>query len=281
MRVIYDAWGQMGNRLWEYLDLIAWAKINHSTSYSLFWDSSLRDFDNLRNNPYIKFPFYINSIERNLLGRIYRRSLYIILHNKCVQHLFASTLFSRLGFVSGRYAMFDHKFYPAVLNEIRVVLSPSKDIISKIDSQFIQLRTSYDYLIVGVHIRKGDFRYFYNGYFFYEDNEYVDFMNQVIKIMTRPVKFILVSNEKIDLNIYNQFDVIAFDNQKGIEDMYTLSKCDYIIGPYSTFSAWASLYGDKPYCYFKRGNKISEKDFKVVEFLIPQTEIVKEIPSNI
>jgi hypothetical protein len=31
-----------------------------------------------------------------------------------------------------------------------------------------------------------------------------------------------------------------------IEDLYALASCDYIIGPPSTFSQWASFYGNVP-----------------------------------
>ena len=31
-----------------------------------------------------------------------------------------------------------------------------------------------------------------------------------------------------------------------VEDLYALAACDYIIGPPSTFSRWASFYGKTP-----------------------------------
>ena len=31
-----------------------------------------------------------------------------------------------------------------------------------------------------------------------------------------------------------------------LEDLYTLAACDLIVGPRSTYSGWASLYGDVP-----------------------------------
>jgi len=31
-----------------------------------------------------------------------------------------------------------------------------------------------------------------------------------------------------------------------VGDMCALAKCDYIFGPLSTFSMWASFYGNKP-----------------------------------
>lgn len=40
-----------------------------------------------------------------------------------------------------------------------------------------------------------------------------------------------------------------------ITDLYTLSLCDYIIGPFSTFFRWASFIGEKPICYLEDKNQ--------------------------
>jgi hypothetical protein len=31
-----------------------------------------------------------------------------------------------------------------------------------------------------------------------------------------------------------------------VEDLYSLARCDYLLGPPSTFSLWASFYGNVP-----------------------------------
>lgn len=47
------------------------------------------------------------------------------------------------------------------------------------------------------------------------------------------------------------------------EDLFSLSKADYIIGPPSTFSAWASLYGTVPLYFIESSNS----DFKIPDFI--------------
>lgn len=42
-----------------------------------------------------------------------------------------------------------------------------------------------------------------------------------------------------------------------IEDMYTLAECDYIFGPPSTYTMWASFYGKRPL------QKIREKNQRI------------------
>ena len=47
-----------------------------------------------------------------------------------------------------------------------------------------------------------------------------------------------------------------------IEDLYALSICDYILGPPSTFSMWASFYGGVPLRFIKHSNdKIFLREF--------------------
>ncbi|MCW3058345.1 MAG: hypothetical protein JWQ02_166, partial [Capsulimonas sp.] len=48
--------------------------------------------------------------------------------------------------------------------------------------------------------------------------------------------------------------------------MYSLSECDYILGPPSTFTAWASFYGQKPlYKILEPEAAVSLDDFYVRE----------------
>ena len=44
------------------------------------------------------------------------------------------------------------------------------------------------------------------------------------------------------------------------EDVVTLSLCDYIMGPGSTFSWWAAYYGDKPRLSFRSSDDVVSLD---------------------
>jgi hypothetical protein len=59
------------------------------------------------------------------------------------------------------------------------------------------------------------------------------------------VGFLICSNEAINATMYQGLTV-CFGTGDPVEDLYCLSACDYIIGPPSSFSAWAAFYGDKP-----------------------------------
>ena len=45
-----------------------------------------------------------------------------------------------------------------------------------------------------------------------------------------------------------------------VGDLYALARCDYIFGPVSTFSQWASFYGDKPLFHLHESNDRVERE---------------------
>jgi len=267
MRVIYNAWGQMGNRLWQYVDQIAWAMKNDERVIALFWDPSLDDFDNLRNNPYIKFPFYIRRLQKGTVGYLYRRILFKLLHNDTMQRLFAKPFFQKHGFINGDDIMFSHSHYPGMWPTERELFSPSKPIVEKIGDAFRRFRQSHGGKIVGVHVRKGDYKDFYDGYYYYEDHEYTEFMRQMVGLLGDDTSFFFASNEKIDKTQFSEFRLFDAHCTKAVEDMYALSLCDYVMGPFSTFSGWASFYGQVPYYYFRRNARIAISDFQTVQVM--------------
>ncbi|HAX17707.1 MAG TPA: hypothetical protein DCY00_03825 [Actinobacteria bacterium] len=49
------------------------------------------------------------------------------------------------------------------------------------------------------------------------------------------------------MTLANQLTNCIYNSQNHfIEDLYSLALCDYIFGPPSTFSMWASFYGEVP-----------------------------------
>jgi hypothetical protein len=101
-------------------------------------------------------------------------------------------------------------------------------------------------LLVGIHIRQGDYRTFCKGLMFYKTSEYVDVMRAIVE--QRPeneVRFLVCSDERQDLSRFDGLPVTV-STSAAVVDMYALARCDLIIGPSSTFSQWASFYGNVP-----------------------------------
>ena len=104
-------------------------------------------------------------------------------------------------------------------------------------------------VLIGVHIRAGDYKKFEGGKWFYTPNQYYDKMKELAALEVfrdKKIAFVICSNEKnISLPETDMFSVFN-EERHFVEDLYLLAKCDYIIGPPSTFSIWASFYGDVP-----------------------------------
>jgi hypothetical protein len=101
-------------------------------------------------------------------------------------------------------------------------------------------------VLVGMHIRQGDYRNWENGNYFFSSHQYANVMRKVEKLFPGDrVAFFVASDEKQARSSYAEYSAV-FGGKNAVEDMYTLAACDYIVGPPSTFSAWASFYGRTP-----------------------------------
>ncbi len=132
-------------------------------------------------------------------------------------------------------------------NVIKELFRPGESIQSLINDELIDLRGRFDG-VIGVHIRRGDYRNFLNGKYYYDDDVYLNKMEWIMNSKEyngKKLVFILCSDEKINTNHFNHFQ-ISYKPRDPIHDLYLLSSCDCIIGPPSTFSYWASVYGIVP-----------------------------------
>ena len=115
-------------------------------------------------------------------------------------------------------------------------------------------------LLIGIHIRRGDYQYWQNGRYFYEVNEYTILMNQMVEMFkNQNVGFFICSNEKLDEANFSNFNYTVSDNE-AVVDLYSLAKCDLILGPPSTFTQWASYFGESPLCHVYLINQEIRKD---------------------
>jgi hypothetical protein len=126
-------------------------------------------------------------------------------------------------------------------------------------------------MVVGIHIRRGDYAFWHNGRFFYELETYHQFMLQIQQLYDdKKVSFFISSNEDFSLDIFDSCDCYRFEKEPSgaILDLYTLSLCDLLIGPFSTFSRWASFIGEKPLCFIEsKEQQITKDSFsKIVDF---------------
>ena len=119
-------------------------------------------------------------------------------------------------------------------------------------------------VLIGVHIRRGDYRTFRDGRFFYEIDHYRSMMKHVrAQMRGSDVRFLICSDEEIAMDAFSEFSVTR-GNGLHIVDLYSLAACDYIMGPPSSFSLWASFYGNRPLCWLRSSSTIPDvREFRV------------------
>ena len=118
--------------------------------------------------------------------------------------------------------------------------------------------------IVGICMRQGDYKDYLDGKFYLEDNEYKVLLDRIKKHFDDDIGIFVACEEKkkksLDSGSYFNYGDPAVN-------IYTLSKCDYLIGPASTFMTWAGFLNNVPACYIDRTNyKSKELVFSEVSF---------------
>ncbi len=108
-----------------------------------------------------------------------------------------------------------------------------------------RLRQQAD-VVIGVHIRRGDYRTFREGAYFYPVAQYAAWMRELAEQFPgHRVAFFVCSDEHRSEQEFPGLRV-GIGAGSAVGDMCALAKCDYVLGPVSSFSVWASFYGNKP-----------------------------------
>lgn len=111
-------------------------------------------------------------------------------------------------------------------------------------------------IALGLHIRRGDYSTFYNGRFFYTDEQYALFAERFAKLFSGKAVTVYICGNDPGLNqewfrkrLPSLKVVFPAGNQ--VEDLCLFSHCDYLIGPPSTYTLVAALYRDLPLYWVK------------------------------
>ena len=125
---------------------------------------------------------------------------------------------------------------------------------------------------LGVHIRRGDYKTWMNGNYFYSDADFIQIIQSFMDLFPeKEIEIIIVSNDKKILKdlFYSSIEKnIYFLSGNPGEDLYALSTCDYLIGPPSTFSLMASSYNDTNlYWIFDKNTSLTKDSFKKFDYL--------------
>jgi len=117
---------------------------------------------------------------------------------------------------------------------------------------------SQDKKYVAVHIRRGDYRNFLGGQYFYDWAVYRQAMTAIEKNIREafhcPTAFLIFSDEPAEVM---KAENVTISHYPWYLDHVLMSRCDYIFGPPSTFSAWASYVGKTSYYHLENRDDIT------------------------
>ncbi len=227
MYIVNDRIGQMCNRLFAIIPIIAHA----IEKKNILLITSFTEYIALLENKHSK----------NVIFGSYKLLLKILL--KINNYIDTTNIFK---FVSGWNTIDDYKHLVIKhKQQILKVLKINSEITTPIDDLFSHYNSS---IKIGIHIRRGDYKTWRNGQFYFPVILYANIARELMKqFQTSNTVFYISSNENIDRNLFNGLKIINQHQQSSpFSDLYALSKCDYIFGPPSTFSQFASFYNDVP-----------------------------------
>lgn len=264
MKIVY-ATGQTCNQFWIYSNYIADAIENKKKFAIWIPDVAFESFPNLLNSEYISYPLYSEKLASYFGYKNYVKGLKAVFGNKFSIRFFKFliNLLPNQSFIIADVFLEKSQFRYKNLEKLLSLFAPSKSIALKVDDFMMSIRKEHE-IVIGVHIRYGDYRTFKNGKYFYTLEQYSVFFKRISQIFTnKKIAFYIASNEEIDVTFFEEYNCFYSSKSVMAEDLYSLSKADYILGPPSTFSAWASLYGSVP-LYFIEDFK---PNFNVSDFI--------------
>ncbi|MEA4826443.1 hypothetical protein SDC9_14611 [bioreactor metagenome] len=275
--------GQLGNRLFVYAYFIANAMAHKYKVLNPSFDEYGRYFKYLSRNNIVGYPEgkwyprkfmlfifkvvfkFMHIVNKKQLGNRFLKFYYLEeskdcdLQSKEFLMLVKSTKF----LVIQGWGYRDDKSFNKYADELREYFDIHDYHVNNIRILIADARKKGE-ILIGLHIRRGDYRYFQDGRYFYSDDEYRSVMKKIETLFfPQNVSWIICSNETIEDSFYDFSYTLG--NNHLIEDMYTFSQCDYIVGAPSTYTAWASFYGKKPIYFIEEiEHVVSLDDFKVV-----------------
>lgn len=133
---------------------------------------------------------------------------------------------------------------------IRTFFTPAADTLERAQAPVRELKAS-GRPVVGVHMRRGDYASFGGGKFYFSYDDYGRVMSELADGPTGSgAAFFVCSDEPVPDGVFGRLRV-SRGARTAIEDLYGLAACDFLIGPPSTFSRWASFYGRVPLLHLK------------------------------
>lgn len=125
---------------------------------------------------------------------------------------------------------------------------------------------------LGLHIRRGDYKTWHRGKYYFSDDVYINYIKRFIENHkdSNIAVYICGNDHLLNKDYYKDrlTDVtISFPAGSPAEDLCLLSECDCLIGAPSTFSLVASMYHDRPLLWIEEAEVSEPLAFQHFDYL--------------
>jgi Glycosyl transferase family 11 len=247
MIILVDSYGNHFNILFQNMHLELFCQ---ETNQRLINLGQLDDFEDLyKINAFL--PKKIRKLLSSLTKKFIRLKLVKVKHFDDINESFESVI-TRLGkkrfhFINGWGIRMNHMTEKTEIHQIyanRFALKP-KFFVNNELYKGIQLAKEQNKMVVGIHIRRGDYQQYLGGKYFYSISSYLDIINQMKMLIHKQYKsdtvFTVFSNDNLSELASEQ---LLISKNDWYIDQKLMTCCDYLIGPPSTFTGWASYTGN-------------------------------------
>jgi hypothetical protein len=271
MIILASKGGALGNRLWSFAHLIATAEEHGFRVADVAFDEFGADFVGTYGNWSGRYPAPRRSSRRTM--RRLRRWLYeavrvlaavlarlpvvpwpfvlfrIDWNERCDMgsEAFAALVRRRPLVVLQGWFFRDEDSLRRHADVVRQFFRPTPLLEASVERFLVSVRAA-DTVLLGVHVRQGDYSWFREGRYYYELATYRQAIVRFAALVPDlRVRVVLCSDQVHDPA---QLAVPGVEVVPGpgtpLEDMHALAGCDYLIAPPSTFTLWASFAGEVP-----------------------------------
>lgn len=255
--------GQMCNNILQYAHVYAWARENNRKSVSMRFAYKYQYF-NICSSPYHNFLMYIVGKYGSKLHLLPTVHYDLTQEGKTEKEKY---VLSHRNVVMEGWGLRYYDLYMKYIEEIKQLFEFTDAVRSKV-SNVLSVTSDSDTLRIGVHIRRGDYKTFFHGRYFFDDDAFVHYIKEVIRLFPHKKVSVYICGNDRNLNkAYYQDAVpgatVLFPDGNPGEDLCLLSECDYLIGPPSSFSLIATMYGRaKLYWMTSSDTCLTVEDFK-------------------
>lgn len=258
--------GQMCNNILQYAHVFAWARENNRSCMSMRFAYKYQFF-HICNSRYHNFLMYLIGKyggKTHILPTIHydltqsgkeEKERFVLSHNNVI--------------IEG-WGLRYYDLFIKHIAEIRSLFRFKPEIESKVHEM---INGDNATLRIGVHVRRGDYKTFMNGRFYFDDKAFLHYIKETIRLFgnqENTVVYVCGNDPNLNRKLYTDAlggITVKFPSGNPGEDLCLLSHCNYLIGPASSFSLIATMYNKAKLCWMSKPNiSLRADDFKPFEY---------------